>query len=472
MSNILIEPENNTEDSVDPETKNKKVRRFLSLIILGLSTFLAGCTISILAPFYSKEAEDHDISVTASGSVFASVFFLQMVFTPIFGKRIQTIGSTKLFIFGVLISGVTNILFGLVPLINSGPPFLAVSLLLRSATAIGESAMNTAVYPLARKRCGKGSESSVMSMLETMIGFGTTIGPFIGGFMFEIGGFFLPFATCGSLLLVCGFLAYHVLDPTEEAEAAVKEQVEGGSVRGSFRVLLSTPLMVLACTVTIVTGMSTQWYQPSLEPYVRTQFGMSPFQASLLFIIDGGVYALITPIIGKLLDRGLDTRVVLVLGSGCICFGFLVLAPAPPFMFAPSVVQIAVGAGLHGLGMAMNFIGTLTLMSQQGTVKYNDSEQIQGMVTSIWITCESLGGIIGSTAGGASYDLLGWGTSCVIVASCQTVSMVLVVSGWLVAILINRSSHKNDEKEKLLDSRHNPSCGQSQYGTNNNLVTV
>merc|ERR1719228_2848196 len=52
MSNI-IEPENNADDSVEPETKNKKVRRFLSLIILGLSTFLAGCTISILAPLYS-----------------------------------------------------------------------------------------------------------------------------------------------------------------------------------------------------------------------------------------------------------------------------------------------------------------------------------------------------------------------------------------------------------------------------------
>ena len=254
--------------------------RIFSLAILGCSTFLGGCTLSILAPFYSKEAEDHGISITASGTVFASVFVLQIIFTPVFGKYIQVIGSTKLFIFGVLISGLTNILFGFLPAIKSGPVFLGASLAMRSVTALGESALNTSVYPLARRRSGKGTQSTVMSMLETMIGCGTTIGPFVGGILFEYGGFFLPFATCGSLLLVSGCLAYYVLDPKEEEIAAAKElaESEGTMVRGSYMRLLSNPLMMVACIVTIFTGMSTQWYQPSLEPYVREQFGLSPFQ--------------------------------------------------------------------------------------------------------------------------------------------------------------------------------------------------
>jgi len=443
-----------TSNCIDPETKHSKVR-FFSLIILGFSTFLAGCTLSILAPFYSKEAEDHGISVTASGTVFASVFVLQIIFTPVFGKYIKVIGSTRLFIFGVITSGLTNILFGFLPAFKSGPLFLGASLAVRSVTALGESAMNTAVYPLARKRCAKESQSSTMSMLETMIGFGTTIGPFIGGLLFEYGGFSLPFATCGMLLLVCGSLAYFVLDPQEEVDAAEEEKEEGPVVKGSFRILLNNPVMLLACLVTLVTGMSTQWYQPSLEPYVRSQFGMTPFQASLLFIIDGGIYALITPIIGKLLDKGLDCKVVLVFGSGIICFGYLLLAPAPPFLFAPSLVQIGLGAGLHGVGMAMNFIGTLTLITKQAEKKGSNSEQIQGMVTSIWITCESLGGFIGAAAGGAAYDKLGWSTSCVLVAGCQTGTMVLVVSGWLVGIIrlyFNSKVYKKEEKKKLINN--------------------
>ena len=43
--------------------------RFFSLIILGFSSFLASYTLSIPAPFYSKEAEEHGISLTASATV-------------------------------------------------------------------------------------------------------------------------------------------------------------------------------------------------------------------------------------------------------------------------------------------------------------------------------------------------------------------------------------------------------------------
>eukprot|EP00092_Neocalanus_flemingeri_P083793 GFUD01105183.1.p1 GENE.GFUD01105183.1~~GFUD01105183.1.p1 ORF type:complete len:470 (+),score=83.07 GFUD01105183.1:287-1696(+) len=468
MVERTMEPENDvTNDTIDPETKNSRVR-FFSLIILGSSTFLAGCTLSILAPFYSKEAEERGLSITASGTVFAAVFVLQIIFTPLFGKYIQVIGSTKLFIFGVITSGVTNILFGFLPAIKSGPVFLGASLAMRSVTALGESAMNTAVYPLARKRCAKGSQASMMSMLETMIGFGTTIGPFVGGILFEYGGFYLPFATCGSMLLVLGGMAYFVLDPSEEAEAAAKEEDDGPVEKGSFRKLLSYPMMILACIVTIVTGISTQWYQPSLEPYVRKQFGMNSFEASLLFIIDGGVYALITPIIGKLLDKGLDSRVVLVFGSVIICFGYLLLAPAPPFLFAPSLVQIGVGAGVHGMGMAMNFIGTLTLMTQTAGKKSSDNEQIQGMVTSIWITCESLGGFIGAAGGGAAFDKFGWSTSCVVVAGCQIVSLVLVVSVWFITLFSNNKVYMKEENEKLIDN--NPKLNYGSYGSNNNIT--
>ena len=68
---------------------------WLGLVVLGFSIFLAGCTLSVLAPFYSKEAEDHGLSVTSSGLVFASAFLLQIVSTPIFGKYLHRIGSAR-----------------------------------------------------------------------------------------------------------------------------------------------------------------------------------------------------------------------------------------------------------------------------------------------------------------------------------------------------------------------------------------
>ena len=137
----------------------------------------------------------------------------------------------------------------------------------------------------------------------------------------------------------------------------------------------------------------------------------------MLFIIDGGVYSVVAPLTGRLLDRGLECLPVLALGSLTISLGYLLLAPLPPGI-SPSLELVVGGAAVHGLGMALNFIATISLMTQvarstrgsrdgtDGTDSDTgkDSEQVHGLATGLWITCESLGGVIGSTAGGASYD--------------------------------------------------------------------
>ena len=67
--------------------------------------------------------------------------------------------------------------------------------------------------------------------METMFGAGTTIGPFVGGFLFEFGGFLAPFGICGGLLLVCGVIAYFVLsrDATEEDDPGEEVSADGGN---------------------------------------------------------------------------------------------------------------------------------------------------------------------------------------------------------------------------------------------------
>lgn len=451
-----------------------------SLIILCLSALLGGCSLSILSPFYTKEIEDHGLSITASGTVFASVFIVQIIFTPVLGKCIQRIGSTRLFIFGVVVVGVTNVGFGFLSRIQSGRGFLAASLITRSLMAVGESGIYTAVYPLARKRCAEGAESSMMGWIEMMQGVGATIGPFVGGLLFEYGGFYLPFLVTGSVLLLTGVAAFLVLDPTVDEEEKEDTQAEG---RTSYRSLLRMPSMMLACLVTLVTGISCQWYQPSLEPFLRDTFGMSPFQASLLFIVDGGMYAVMTPLVGMGLDRGLGPGPCLAVGCGIISSAFLVLSMSA---LQPSLLQVGIGAGLNGVGMAVNYLSTFHLMSSLG-------EKQPAMTTSLWISCESVGGFIGSLGGGAAFDRLGWSGSCLIVMGCQCLSLLLVsvchlfcLGGQGLGREGRRGVLKKEEVERrglrkeeggrrgLRNTEGERTClitdETKSYGTNNNLV--
>ena len=110
-----------------------------------------------------------------------------------------------------------------------------------------------------------------------------------GGLLFNLGGFLLPFVSCGGLLMVCAVAAFFLLprgDPADlldcEAPGDVTEDAEDDKEIEvvTYSSLLRSPLMVAAAAVTFLTGASTQWYQPSLEPYVRNQFGLSAFQVS------------------------------------------------------------------------------------------------------------------------------------------------------------------------------------------------
>lgn len=42
--------------------------------------------------------------------------------------------------------------------------------------------------------------------METMFGVGLMLGPFLGGVLYELNGFYLPFVVCGAGLAVCPLL--------------------------------------------------------------------------------------------------------------------------------------------------------------------------------------------------------------------------------------------------------------------------
>jgi len=265
-----------------------------------------------------------------------------------------------------------------------------------------------------------------------MNGVGTTFGPFIGGILFECGGFPLPFIVSGGLLVFCALAAAIVLDPSEELRQTREEGEEeeeldrnigegGKKKKGSL--ICSFPV-VLGLLITILTGAANQWYQPTLEPYVRKEFNMTSFQASMLFIIDGAVYAVASPLIGFLLDRVLEPSLCLLGGTATIGLGFVILA-APPIILNPSLAQICVGAALHGLGMSACFIASLTLMTETGG-KSVTVDQV-AMMTSLWITAENIGSFLGAVGGGAAYDSVGWSSSCLLVSLMQLLGIALII---------------------------------------------
>ena len=330
---------------------------------------------------------------------------------------------------------------------------------MRSFSALGESAINTAVYPIARGLTPDKYSATAMSCLEASFGLGTMTGPFFGGLLFQLGGFPLPFIVCGTSIVLAGVMAGSCLlfadkqsarkgnEQKNEEEEEIKDEKK--VIRISFRTLLKKPGVLVACFISTLTGMSTQWYQPTLEPFLSSYFSITPFEASMLFVVDGAVYALFSPFWGVLLDKGLNNRLLLVIGCFIIAVLFLLMGPIRVSSI-PLLYQLGVALGVHGIGMAANLIGTLTLL----TYEIESDQQInkiqsQGIATSIWITFECVGSVLGSTLGGLSYEFCGWKISCLIVAVLQILGLVVVAGHSLSDGLNEKKLEESDVEENL-----------------------
>lgn len=84
---------------------------------------------------------------------------------------------------------------------------------------MGNAAFLTASFALIAKEFPD-SVSMTFASLETFFGLGLIAGPMVGGFLYQLGGYFLPFFTLGTLLLVTAMVTFCILpkhnDPIEQ----------------------------------------------------------------------------------------------------------------------------------------------------------------------------------------------------------------------------------------------------------------
>lgn len=85
---------------------------------------------------------------------------------------------------------------------------------------------------------------------------------------------------------------------------------------------------MMAATSIIVTSMSIGFLQATLEPHMR-RFNLSPVVLGLMFVINGGTYAVTAPGWGWLCDSRLHPKVATILGAILVAVGFCLIGPAP-----------------------------------------------------------------------------------------------------------------------------------------------
>lgn len=93
--------------------------------------------------------------------------------------------------------------------------FITLAFIVRIIEAIGNAAFLTASFAIIAKEFPD-NVSVTFASLETFFGLGLIVGPMVGGFLYQLGGYFLPFVTLGLLLFVTAAITMCILPKHNE----------------------------------------------------------------------------------------------------------------------------------------------------------------------------------------------------------------------------------------------------------------
>lgn len=384
-------------ESIKNRRKNYTTRQLLTIFSYIYGNFFLAACVSLQAPFFPKEAELKGATATEYGLVFG-VYELAIIFvSPVVGKLVGS-SSPKLWIqLGLLLTGFMTILFGFLDRAPYGNWFIGLAFAIRVLEGVGAASFTTPSYTATAEEFPN-DQATILSFLETAFGLGLICGPTLGGWLYELGGYVLPFSVLGSFLVLGAMLNFAVSwgkiqsvhDP-EERQA------------GYLKILLSPGIILDSlCVVTSLTFIG--YNAATLEPHLR-QFDLSVMTIGSIFVITGTIYAITTPLWGKLC-RHFNTRYLCLVGCMFCVAGYVIIGPLPFIHAKSSLTLITIALILIGIGTGVKLVAALV-----GSFKYSiedlgmpDNKSTFGVCSSIYHTSTSIGAFLGPSIGGYLID--------------------------------------------------------------------
>uniref|UniRef100_A0A224XNB2 Putative mfs-type transporter slc18b1-like protein n=1 Tax=Panstrongylus lignarius TaxID=156445 RepID=A0A224XNB2_9HEMI len=394
-------------------------KQIFALLTLTLAEFISFCSMSVMAPFFPKEAMTKGMSTSVSGFVFSFYAFVVFATSPFFGKILPIAGAKFLFMAGMFLAGGSNILFGVLPEIRDYTTFTVYCFLIRTLEAIGASAYSTASFIFVVEIFPE-NISAVLGILETAMGLGMSAGPAIGGMLYSVGGFGLPFYSLGALMILLIPITWNLL-PSISGSAK-------GSEHASFAKLFKIPSVFIIGAIIVVASNTWSYLDPTLEPHL-SRLNLTSYQIGLIFLLFAALYGIFSPIWGWVADKLVSHWGMMVIGLLLSSVGLLLLGPTPMLRshIGSELWMDILGLCIIGISVALTLMPTfkaiLKCAEENGLRKELTTYSI---VAGAWSCMYSLGDMSGPALGGLLAEHFGF-------SMCSTVMAVISLCTAIVA---------------------------------------
>ncbi|TRY62520.1 hypothetical protein TCAL_12376 [Tigriopus californicus] len=372
--------------------RNFSRRQWLTVIVFSIVQFCQAICVSLQAPFYPQEAEKKGATPTQYGLVFGVFELTVFIVSPYIGQNINRMGGKRVFNTGIFTTGFCSILFGLLDKIQDGTWFIALSFVIRIIEAVGNSMFLCAAFTITAKEFPE-NVATMFACMETFFGVGLIVGPSVGGALYELGGYYLPFVSLGSCLVLAACLTLFLLPSNYDEDDKNEEGPRKGMIAA-----LQVPSISIAVLSVLCASSSVGFLLTTLEPHMR-QFQLTPVSMGLMFVVNGGCYAMTAPCFGVICDKWAHPTIVNYFGLTSVIASFTLLGPAPFFPIPTYISVCIVALILHGCALGATLVSGFSIAHKEAvrhgfptTLTLTESSPGCGRRCSLWAPSSAVGG--------------------------------------------------------------------------------
>lgn len=273
-----------------------------ALYVLMFNMFIAMSGIGLIIPIMPEYLDTFGVAGQALGTLIATFALAQFLFSPLSGQLSDKYGRKKLIIVGLVIFGLSQLVFGLAP-------NLWILYVARFFSGLGAAFLIPPMMAFVADITTYEERGKGMGLLGASMSLGFMVGPGFGGFLAEVSLQF-PFYIATIVALAAAgisFIALPNVAPTIEVAPAKRENLLQQMKRSTY-----TPYFVMLLVMFIFAfGLAN--FQSTIALYVDKKYQFTPKEIAVLITVGGFVGVIVqTFVIDKLFKRFGEMKVILV----------------------------------------------------------------------------------------------------------------------------------------------------------------
>ena len=356
--------------------------------ILFVALFNSILGLSVLFPILAPLGRQLGLQEVQIGSLSTAYALMQLVVSPMWGRRSERVGRKPVLMTGVIGFGVSFLLFAFAVELGSrgllrGAGLFVALLLSRAVGGTFSSATIPTAQAYVADTTGRSDRTAGMAIIGAAFGLGIIFGPAIGAALSSISLLAPVYFSAGLAFVNAIFIAARLKEPERHLRTVPPE----------LRPVAAKvwPLLGIAVVVSVASVAMEQ----TVAFYFQDRLALSPHKTAVAVGIALVFYGVVAVLAQGFIVRRFKWTPLHLLAGGLPC----ALAGFAGLVFAHERVTLTAALAMQGFGQGLAMPGVTAAVS------LGVSEDEQGAVAGLNSSAQALGRLMGPVAGTWLYQL-------------------------------------------------------------------